>query len=127
MWKDQRDTLKYTDIIGRVRNCIIAVHTLLSNMATRPSLEDLLKDIPRQKLNQSCRDDHLSKIALSLTDWQSVAPFLGLTEADEEEIKRDYSNTKTQKIAMLRKWKKRYGRKAETCNSLLGPGTNRPS
>ena len=82
-------------------------------MATRPSLEDLLKDIPRQKLNQPCRDDHLSKIALSLTDWQSVAPFLGLTEADEEEIKRDYSNTKTQKIAMLRKWKKRYGRKAK--------------
>ena len=82
-------------------------------MATRPSLEDLLKDIPLQKLNQPCRDDHLSKIALSLTDWQSVAPFLGLTEADEEEIRRDYSNTKTQKIAMLRKWKKRYGRKAK--------------
>ena len=102
-----------TDTIGQVRNCIIAVHTPLSNMATRPSLEDLLKDIPRQKLNQPCRDDHLSKIALSLTDWQSIAPFLGLTEADEEEIKRDYSNTKTQKIAMLRKWKKRYGRKAK--------------
>ena len=82
-------------------------------MATRPSLEDLLKDVPPKKLNQPCRDEHLGKIALSLTDWQSIAPFLRLTKADEEEIKRDYANTRTQKIAMLRKWKEKFGRKAK--------------
>ena len=79
----------------------------------KPSLEDLLKDIPPEKLDQSCRDDDLNKVALSLTDWQSIAPFLGLTEADEEEIKRDYPNIKTQRISMLRKWKKIVGRKAK--------------
>ena len=82
-------------------------------MAARLSLEYLLKEVPPEKLDQPCRYDHLSKMALSLTDWQSISPFLGFTEADEEEIRRDYSSTRTQKIAMLRRWKKRYGRKAK--------------
>ena len=82
-------------------------------MATRPSLEDLLKDIPRQKLNQPCRDDHLSKIALSLTDWQSVAPFLGLLKVDIEEIEREHVKVRPQKLAMLWKWREKFGRKAK--------------
>ena len=81
-------------------------------MAVRPSLEDILKDIPHEKLNQPCRDDHLSEIALSITDWQSIAPFLGLTEAEIEEIEGDRAKTRPQKIAMLWKWRKRFGRKA---------------
>ena len=81
-------------------------------MAGRPSLEDLLKDIPPEKLNQPCRDDHLSEIALSITDWQSIAPFLGLTEAEIEEIEGDRAKTRPQKIAMLWKWRNRSGRKA---------------
>ena len=81
-------------------------------MAVRPSLEDILKDIPHEKLNQPCRDDHLSEIALSITDWQSIAPFLGLTEAEIEEIEGDRAKTRPQKIAMLWKWSKRFGRKA---------------
>ena len=81
-------------------------------MAGRTSLEDLLKDIPHEKLNQPCRDDHLSEIALSITDWQSIAPFLGLTEADEVIIRHDYPESMTRKIGMLRTWKKRFGSKA---------------
>ena len=81
-------------------------------MATRPSLKDLLKDIPRQKLNQPCRDDHLSEIALSVTKWKSIAPYLGLTEAEEENVERNCRENETQKIGMLRKWKKKYGKRA---------------
>ena len=84
----------------------------LASMAGRPSLEDLLQDVPPEKLDQPCRDEHLSKIALSITDWQSIAPFLGLTEADEVIIRHDYPNWITQKIGMLRTWKKRFGGKA---------------
>ena len=84
----------------------------LSSMAGRPSLEDLLQDVPPEKLNQRCRDEHLCEIALSITEWQSISPFLGLTEADEVIIQHDYPDSIARKIGMLRKWKKRFGRKA---------------
>ena len=80
-------------------------------MATSP-LVDLLKDIPREKLNQPCRDDHLSEIALSITKWKSIAPYLGLTEAEEENIEKNCGENETQKIGMLRKWKKKFGKRA---------------
>ena len=86
---------------------------VMQNAPVTVSLKDLLNDIPREKLDQPCRDDHLCEIALSLTDWQSIAPSLRISEAEEEEIKRDYPNTKAQTIGMLRKWKKNAGRKAK--------------
>ena len=84
----------------------------LAIMAERPSLEGLLKDIPLEKLDQPCRHGHLSNIALSITKWKSIAPSLGLTEAEEENIEKDCGENETQKIGMLRKWKERFGRKA---------------
>ena len=79
-------------------------------MAVRPSLEELLRGVAPEKLDQPCRDDHLSEIALSLTDWQSMAPFLGLTEVDEEEITSRYPHQLiAQKIAMLRNWRQKLG------------------
>ena len=82
-------------------------------MATRPSLEELLKDVPSAKLDQSCRDEHLCELALSITNWQSIAPFLGLTEVEEKEISFMYPNElRRQTVAMLRKWKSKHGRKA---------------
>ena len=79
-------------------------------MATRP-LEDLLKDVPCEKLDQPCRGDHLSEIALVVTKWKSIAPFLCLTEAEEENIEKDCGENETQKIGMLRKWKKKFGKR----------------
>ena len=91
-------------------------------MAGRPSLEDILEDVPHEKLNlwlnQPCSDDHLCEIALSISDWQSVAPFLGLTDVLEEQIERDYANTKLQRIAMLRTWRRKFGQTA-TYRALL--------
>ena len=66
-----------------------------------------------EKLDQPCRDDHLSEIALSLTNWQSMAPFLGLSEVDERAIMCRYPHElEMQNIAMLRKWKDKFGRTA---------------
>ena len=84
----------------------------LAIMAERPSLEDLLKDVPPEKLDQSCRDDHLCAIALSVTEWRSISPFLGLMKAEEENIEKDCGVNETQKIGMLRKWREKFGRKA---------------
>ena len=66
----------------------------------------------RPSLDQPCKDEHLCEIALSITDWQSIAPFLGLTEVEESDIKKNYDNTLTQKIKMLRKWREKFGRQA---------------
>ena len=78
--------------------------------ATRPSLE--LKDVPPEKLDEPCKDEHLCEIALSITDWLSVAPFLGLTETEESDIAKNYDKAMIQNIKMLRKWREKFGRQA---------------
>ena len=75
-----------------------------------PSFEERLKDIPSEKLDEPCTDGHLLEIAPSITDWQSIAPYLGLDEADEEGIE-DLRSAKRKRIAVLRKWKQKSGRK----------------
>ena len=82
-------------------------------MATgaEPSLE-VLKNVPPKKLDQPCSDEHISKLALYITDWQSLAPFLGLTEAEESEIVEDGNKARMKKIKMLRKWRNKKGEKA---------------
>ena len=82
------------------------------SVVVSPSLHDLLRDVTPEKLDQSCRDDHLCAIALSVTEWKSIAPFLGLTKAEEENIEKDCAANETQKIGMLRKWREKLGRKA---------------
>ena len=59
--------------------------------------------------NEVCSEEHLAEIALSIVEWKEVSPFLGLTEAEEHEI---VGSVRTQKIAMLRKWKQKKGSKA---------------
>ena len=71
-----------------------------------------MKDVPPEKLDQPCKYEHLSELALSITDWRSIAPFLGLTKADESEIECDYGKARTQKIEMLRKWQASLGKQA---------------
>ena len=83
-------------------------------MTTTPSLNDLLPDdMPPKQLNQPCSDEHLCEIALYITEWQSIAPFLGLSEINEEEIICEHPNKlKMQKIGMLRKWREKLGSRA---------------
>ena len=77
-----------------------------------PSFDELLKDIPEEKLRQPCHDYHLNELALFITEWQSMAPFLGLTDSEEEEIAEDSRPLKRKKVAMLRKWKEKFGHEA---------------
>ena len=94
-----------------------SIFTLLQtnfiSMAAKPSLEQLLKDVDLQRQNQPCTNYHLSKIALHITQWQTIAPHLRLEEVDEEEIVTKYpNNLRAQSLAMLRKWRKKNGDKA---------------
>ena len=61
-------------------------------------------------LSQPCSDDHL--LTLSLVIREEVAPFLRLSAAEEEEIACDHPTSKSRKIAMLRKWRQKFGRNA---------------
>ena len=69
--------------------------------------------------NQPCLEEHLAEIATSIIEWREISPFLGLTEAEEHEILGAIPplSVRSQKIAMLRLWKKRKGR-AATYNQL---------
>ncbi len=73
-------------------------------MAGIPSLDEALRDVPAAKLDQECSDDDLYQISQSLTRWLEVSPCLGLTEADEEEI-RDGRAMRRQRVDVLRRWK----------------------
>ncbi len=77
------------------------------------NLGDLLRDVPPHKLDQPCTDEHLRDIALSITEWQAIAPFLELSEVDEEEIKCKYPHLLIrQNLGMLRRWRESFGSRA---------------
>ncbi len=54
-----------------------------------PTLEEVLGDIPPEKLDQPCLDKHLCLLAPHIVDWSELSPDMGITRAEEEEIKRD--------------------------------------
>ena len=63
--------------------------------------------------NKPCTDSHLASISDNIADWQAVSPHLGLTEAEETAILGSHPRSvSAQKIAMLRKWKEKQGKKA---------------
>ena len=76
-------------------------------MAAPESLEECLRAVPVERLEQVCPDNHLLELSLVFTDWQTVSPFLGLSETEEEEI--EGRAVKRQRIDILRKWKKKCG------------------
>ncbi len=83
----------------------------MAEPSSASSLDDALENVPPGKLNQICSDDDLSEISQSLTRWPEVSPYLGLTEADEEEI-RDGRTLRRQRVDVLRGWKQKKKDKA---------------
>ena len=53
-------------------------------------------------------EQHLYQISQHITDWKEIAPALGLTETDEENI-AGQASVPAQRIAMLRTWKQKNG------------------
>ena len=49
--------------------------------------------VPREKhhiLDRQVEDYHLAEIAMNMTHWQDVAPYLGLTDAEEVAIEMNH-------------------------------------
>ena len=78
----------------------------------------MAESMSNESWNQPCLEEHLAEIVALITEWREISPFLGLTEAEEHEILRSAPHSvRSQKIAMLRLWKKKKG-KAATYNRL---------
>jgi len=79
-------------------------------MAAIETLEDCISRLPAAVQNQQVSKLH--EIAKSFTNWQSVLPYLGLDEAQEESIVADHSRAAVRRLEALRMWSNKYGRKA---------------
>ena len=68
--------------------------------------------------NLPCSDNHLVQLSELIADWREMAPYLGLTRTDEEDIFTCYPRSAPrQRIEMLRKWSQKNGPHA-TYNKL---------
>ena len=78
---------------------------------TMATAEEICHGVPREKLDSPITDIHIADLAFMLTTWEELAPYLGLTEAEEEAIQVDYQGRYgLQKRQALRKWKSKSGR-----------------
>ena len=68
-------------------NVIAVVHSII--MAAIETLKDCISRLPAAVQNQQVSKLH--EIAESFTNWQSVVPYLGLDETQEESIATDHS------------------------------------
>ncbi len=77
-------------------------------MAALSSLDEALIGVRAEKLDQLCSRDDLNEISKALTRWPEVSPFLGLTRADEEDVRtkhdRAVSGVMRERVDVLRRW-----------------------
>ena len=71
------------------------------------TLEELTAQvgISADELNKECSKEHINDISLFPTNWQTVAPLLGLDEVDEEDIQEDKTGAQNRRYKTLQKWK----------------------
>jgi hypothetical protein len=69
--------------------------------------------VPKSCLDHVISDIHIAQLAKSVTEWQELAPFLGLSRAEIKEIVAEYrGGLKLQTREALGKWKEKNGREA---------------
>ena len=75
-----------------------------------PTLDGLVKEvrIPPALLDQKCSDEHLKSIS-GFLDWRIVAPYMGLSETDIQDIDIDKRAEPEKRLKALQKWKMKYG------------------
>ena len=72
---------------------------------------EICQGIPSERLDSPVTDIQIADLASELKTWEELAPYLGLTEAEEEEIQVDNQGRYgLQKRQALRKWHSKLGR-----------------
>ena len=79
-----------------------------------PNLHSILesRQFTSDALRRKCSENHLAIIAQSITSWKQLSPFLGLTQQDEDDIQSDNMRNTERKLAMMRRWREKYGDEA---------------
>ena len=70
-------------------------------------LEDLIKDIPPNLLNQECSRRYLASLSKRLKNWKLLSPSLDMTEVEEHSISESSRDYDEQKQSLLFKWKEK--------------------
>ena len=99
----------------RMRN-----HSNASITAKQKNLAQLLVNPPAASMatpggedsRRQVSDRRLSEIAQENFDLEDLAPYLGLSDAEIVEVKRDNSSYRKQKTGLLKLWRERYGDRA---------------
>lgn len=82
-------------------------------MARKDSLlEGLFDGIDQAIVNQPCKERDLHEISSLIPKWEELTPCFDLDEVEVEDIKETNSSPKLRRLAMLRKWKQKKGKKA---------------
>ena len=83
-------------------------------MAGTITFEELVAKvgISADELNKQCSDEHIASISLFLDNWHIIAPHLGLTETDREDVEDVEKKTQEKRHKTLWKWKARNSFKA---------------
>ena len=64
-------------------------------------------------LDKCCSSGHIAKISEHIENWEELAPYFGLTEAEEQEIQaNNIHQYKVQRRKMVWKWVRKQGSKA---------------
>ena len=79
------------------------------------TMDELLKEVgvaPSQ-LENACTREHLQDVALFLESWRTVAPHLGLSGTEVEEVERDGTEEKAKRLKILEAWYAKFAFKAK--------------
>ena len=83
------------------------------HIITMANVVDVCTGVPQRLLNTSIHDLHIADIVCYFTEWEQMAPYLGLTETEEADIREKYPNRpKLQRREALQLWKRKCGSKA---------------
>ena len=81
--------------------------------------KEICTGVPKSSLDSTVSDIHIAQLAKVMDEWQLLAPFFGLTRAEELEIVEQYrGRLQLQKREALRIWKLKNGSDA-TYRSLI--------
>ena len=85
----------------------------MSSNTTRITAKDICASVSPRLLDTTVSDIHLADVVSHFHEWEELAPYLDLTETDEEDIKTKYSNRpRLMRREALRIWKHKNGSKA---------------
>ena len=78
------------------------------------TLDDLVRElrIPIETLEQKCTDQNLASISLLIESWRVVAPYLGLTKVEQEDIDTEGGTEAEKRLKLLQKWQEKYAYRA---------------